>query len=182
MNNNRDNKRDLNGLSVHAVTDQLMNPNTTSDSSCEESEDEQSQQTTDDLILLDSTLPSSSKSVTPVEPRVTNLLSQLHRPTSSELSRKRVIDRNPPKGKKRSKGPNRRCDPKSVSPGQRLRNPRYASECLTVSMGKLFCQACREELSIKTSVLNNHIKSSKHISGKNRLQSKQKKDIEIVME
>ncbi len=47
-------------------------------------------------------------------------------------------------------------------------------------MGKLFCQACREELSIKTSVLNNHIKSSKHNSGKNRLQSKQKKDIEIV--
>ena len=45
-------------------------------------------------------------------------------------------------------------------------------------MGKLFCHACREEL--KSSVINNHIKSNKHIAGKKQLEKRNKKDVEIV--
>ena len=156
-----------NHISVEALTDYIMNSDS---SSCEESEDETEQLTTDDpapvsdCTLLDSASTSSRGSTSGSS--VNSLLSRLHRPTSSELSRKRVIDRNPPKGKKRSKGPNRRSDPKSVTPEQRLKDSRYANECFTVSMGKLFCRACREELSVKSSVIDNHIKSNKHIAGK----------------
>ena len=37
---------------------------------------------------------------------------------------------------------------------------------------RLFCEACREELSLKHSVLCSHMKSTKHIEGKKRLESK----------
>ena len=57
---------------------------------------------------------------------------------------------------------------------------RYANEGLTVSNKKLFCRACREELSVKTSVINNHIKSAKHKSSKVRLDKKQEKDVGII--
>lgn len=52
---------------------------------------------------------------------VNNLLSHLHRPISSELSRKRKVDRNPPpKGKKQSRGASA-TDPKSVTLSQRVK-------------------------------------------------------------
>ena len=65
---------------------------------------------------------SSSKSKT-----VPSAYSMLRPPTSSQLSRKRAIDRNPPppKGKKRAKGPNRQSDPKSITPEQRVKDARY---------------------------------------------------------
>ena len=119
---------------------------------------------------------SSSKSTT-----VPSAYSMLRPPTSSQLSRKRAIDRNPPpKGKKRAKGPNRQSDPKSITPEQRVKDARYANECLTVSNKNLFCRACREEVSVKTSVINNHIKSNKHKSSKLRLDKKRISDVEIV--
>ena len=113
-----------------------------------------------DCTLLDSASTSSRGSTS------SSSVYSLHRPTSSKLSRKWVIGGNPPKGKKRSNGPNRRSDPKSVTPEQRLKDSRYANECFTASMGKLFCRACREEPSVKSSVINNYIKSNKHIAGK----------------
>ena len=138
-----------NHISVEALTDHIMNSDS---SSCKESEDEMEQLTTDDpapvsdCTLLDSASTSSHVSTSGSS---VNSLSRLHRPTSSELSRKRVIDRNP------LKGPNRSSDPKSVTPEQRLKDSRYANECFTISMGKLFCRAYREELSVKSSVINN---------------------------
>ena len=109
---------------------------------------------------------------------VGSLLSCLHRPTTSELSRKRKIDRNPPpKGKKRSRGASA-SDPKSVTPSQRVKQ--YTGENLTVSNKKLFCLACREELSVKSSVITHHIKSAKHISGKKKLETKRKADLDIA--
>ena len=179
-----------NHVSLEDAVDHILNS-----TSCEESESEDEMQhfVTDDPdpvcdrtseCTLDSSTSCSSSAAGSVTcssgSSVNSLLSQLRRPTSSELSRKRVIDRNPPKGKKRSKGPNRRSDPKSVTPEQRLKNSLYGNECLTVSMGKLFCRACREELSVKSSVVNNHIKSNKHTAGKKRLGTRQKKDVEIV--
>ena len=108
-----------------------------------------------------------------------SFLSILHRPTSSELSRKRKVDRNPPpKGKKRSRGTASTNDPKSVTPSQRVRQ--YKGENLSVSNKKLFCLGCREELSVKSSMINNHIKSTKHTTGKKRLENQRKDELEIV--
>ena len=104
---------------------------------------------------LDSSYLSSSSTVT-VDSNPISLMSRLRRPTSSELSWKRVIDHVPSKGKKRCKGSNS-SDPKSVTPHQRVK--KYANECLGVSNGKLFCLACREQLSLKCSVINNHVNS-----------------------
>ena len=125
-----------------------------------------------------SSVPSTTTDISSSSSTVTSLLSRLHRPTSSELSRKRKVDRNPPpKGKKRSRGASA-SDPKSVTPSQRIRQ--YAGENLSVSNKKLFCLACREELSVKSSVINYHIKSTKHISGKKRLETQRKAELEIV--
>ncbi len=45
--------------------------------------------------------------------------------------------------------------------------------------GKLFCDACRENLSLKKSVLTQHIKSAKHATGLNNLASKCIREINI---
>ena len=133
---------------------------------------------------LDSTpvprTPSSSSSSTISDSSTTakSLMDSLRTPTASELSRKRKIDCNkPPKGKKRSRGT---CssDPKFITPEQRVKQ--HPKECFSVSNKKLFCLACREELSVKSSVVIGHIKSVKHLTGKSRLESQKKKDLEIV--
>lgn len=48
-----------------------------------------------------------------------------------------------------------------------------------MSNKKLFCKACREELSVKKSSVENHMKSSKHVKGKERMSKKeaQEKDL-----
>lgn len=46
----------------------------------------------------------------------------------------------------------------------------FPTEQLTVSGGKLFCTARREELGLKRSVIQGHIKSAKHADGKRRLE------------
>ena len=101
-------------------------------------------------------------SPTPMSP--ISLLDKLHDLKLSDISRKRKVCTNPPPvGKRRSK---RRCqcDPKSVTPSQRLRE--FSQKPFTTSRGKLFCRACREDLSLKLSVMTNHIKSLKHNQGK----------------
>ena len=64
----------------------------------------------------DSVLISSSSS-TATAGRL--LLNRLRCPKSSELARKRQVDRNPPRGKKRSWGQGA-SDPKSITPRQRV--------------------------------------------------------------
>ena len=71
---------------------------------------------------------------------VRTILSQLRSPTSSELSRKRRVDKNPPKGKRRSCARGK-SDPKNVTPQQRVK--KLSNVPLTVS-NKLFCLACRD--------------------------------------
>ena len=107
-----------------------------------------------------------------------SVLSSLRAPRPSDLSRKRAIRRNPPpKGKRRARG----CganEPKSVTPRQRVsENP---DEYLTVSNKRLFCIACREELSLVSSVINNHLKSGKHKAGKERVARKNREETDIV--
>ena len=73
------------------------------------------------------------------------LLSVLHAPQPSNLMRPRQVKHNPPVGKKRHV--QTLSDPKSVSLKQRLK--KFPDETLTVSVGKLFSTACREELELK---------------------------------
>ena len=45
--------------------------------------------------------------------------------------------------------------------------------------GKLFCQACSEEMSLKKSPIQ-HVASSKHKAGKEKLAKKEKREINIA--
>lgn len=56
----------------------------------------------------------------------------------------------------------------------------FGDEKLVVSAGKLFCEACREELSLRKSTIKNHIRSSKHSSMKDRLKERKARDGDLV--
>ena len=103
-------------------------------------------------------------------------MDRLRSPTSSKLARKRKVDRNPPKGKRRSRGLGL-SDPKSITPQPRVNA--FKGEHLTVSNNKLFCSACREELSVKCSVVRMHLNSTKHKLSKERLSNKGKSEKDI---
>ena len=110
-----------------------------------------------------------------------SLMSVLRCPPLSVISRKRKLRANhPPTGKKRSCS--RPCrglsDPKSITPVQRLKE--HPGESLSVSNGKLFCGACREELSLKANILKNHLKSEKHKEGKTKLEGKEARERDIA--
>jgi len=111
------------------------------------------------------------------EQQVVSLLDCLKRPQPSTLARKRKIAVNPPKGVKKSKGVAAN-DPKSVCASDRVRC--YPNEPLTVSNKKLFCSSCREELSLKKSSIDVHIKSVKHISNKMKWKQKQEHELDIA--
>jgi len=53
-------------------------------------------------------------------------------------------------------------DPKSVTPTQRVNDPRFAGNYLTISAGKLFCGACCSELALKSNSLNKHFAGAEH--------------------
>ena len=103
--------------------------------------------------------------------KTVSLLDRLRAPTPSTLARKRKIGVNsaPPKGKKRASGLVLKAAyvPKGITPSQRASE--FSGEQLVVSAGKLFCRACKETLCLKRSVVLNHINSSKHKDGKQKL-------------
>ena len=110
---------------------------------------------------------------------VVSLLERLHAPTVSELSRKRKINTNPPPvGKKRSTQTVRKFNPQSVRPLQRANE--FPGEQLVESAGKLFCRACRENVAVKRSFVQNHIKSKKHEESKERLEKKESRERDIA--
>ena len=110
---------------------------------------------------------------------VQSLLDKLCSPVPSELARKRKVLTNPPPvGQKRSRGGSSAATLKSVSPQDRVRE--FSDDSLCVSAGKLFCRACREELSVKKSVVKNHLESTKHRVSKSRLKEREKRDSDIV--
>ena len=108
-------------------------------------------------------------SVTIIEPQVISLMDKLKSPTPSILGRKRAVLSNPPTGKKRCSG-SRNNDPKSVTPLSRVKE--FKDETLTVSAGCLFCMACRETLSLKRSIIQNHLKCTKHVESKKKKATK----------
>ena len=101
-----------------------------------------------------------------------SLLATLRCPQPAAIARKRKVTVNPgpPRGKRRSAGRGN-FDPKSITPAQRVRE--VPDEQLCVSAGKFFCQACREELSTKLSILKGHIKTKKHADGVKRREAKE---------
>ena len=107
------------------------------------------------------------------------LISVLKAPTRSALCRPRkvAINRLPQKRMKRPSA-SATSNPLSVSPTQRVKE--FKNKCVCVSGGKLFCQACREELSLKKSTIQLHVASSKHIAGKEKLVLKEKREIDIA--
>ena len=107
-----------------------------------------------------------------------SIISQLRAALHSDLARKRKVKVNPPVGKKSHKRARTDANPKSVSPAQRVRE--FPNELLSVSAGKLFCTACREELGLKASIIRLHIKSQKHQNGKERVSHKEARERDIA--
>ena len=67
---------------------------------------------------------------------------------------------------------------KYVSVDTRIR--KYKDEPFRKSNGEFFCEASREEVSVKASIIKRHVESSKHKSGKERLSQKKKREMSIV--
>ena len=105
-------------------------------------------------------------------------MERLRAPTPAAIARKRQTKTNPPPvGKRQCRG-NSVSDPKSVEPSKRVRE--FPNEQLKVSGGKLFCSACREELGLKRSTIQNHIRSKKHENSKRALEVKLKREQDIA--
>ncbi len=68
-------------------------------------------------------------------------------------------------------------DPKNVSASDRAKE--FNNEMIVVSCGKLFCSAYREELSLKLSIIKNHVQSSKHADSKSKMGSAKKRERDI---
>ena len=119
---------------------------------------------------------SSSRQATTLSP--TSLLSQLRAPTQSDLMRKRKVRTNePPHTGARKKKPSCSTDPKGVSAVQRAKE--FSGEMITVSAGNLFCSACREELSLKLSIIKGHVQSAKHSQRKKQLAEKRSREHDV---
>ena len=108
-----------------------------------------------------------------------SILDTLKAPNLSELTRKRKVHHNPPPiGQRRARGGGT-SEPKTVSARERVNQ--FPNECLTVATGKkLFCNACREELSLRKNFVSNHVASTKHKRGKERLLLKEARERDIA--
>ena len=82
-----------------------------------------------------------------------SLLSVLKVPRLSDLARKRKVAVNPPPKGKRSNSGKTPKDSVKVKPEVRVRQ--YPKEHFIVSNGKLFCEACKEQLNVKRSIMFN---------------------------
>lgn len=94
--------------------------------------------------------------------KATSILDRLRPPAQSDLSRKRSIATNKRRGS--CKPPALHKAPKSRGPAVRVLQ--FPNEMLSVRLGKLFCEACRHEVSTVKSTLRTHIKSQKHQDSK----------------
>ena len=66
-----------------------------------------------------------------------------------------------------------------MSPSSRLQE--FPGENFAVSSGKLFCRACREEIGLKKTIIQKHIESNKHKTGKDRIQKREVKERDIAV-
>ena len=125
-----------------------------------------------------SSFPDSSEDEEASTVTAVSLLDVLKAPPVSELNRPRKVLTNRG-GKHRKTSSSTGSEPKSISAQQRVReNP---GQSFVVLRGKLFCNACREEGSLKSSSIKNHTRSTKHHDGKKRLERKDKREQEIAV-
>lgn len=118
---------------------------------------------------------SSTAAASLLSTRTASLLTILKAPRQSDLSRKRkVLVNPPPKGKRSSKRLNSKATI-YIKPDQRVKE--FPNEHLSVSNGKLFCEACREQLNLKKSSIINHTQSTKHKERSNC--KKRRKEIKL---
>ena len=110
-----------------------------------------------------------------------SILDVLKAPDKSDLARKRKTEKPKTTGadkKRKSRAPNQ-TDPKTVSPADHVKQ--FPGECLEAQHDKLFCAACREELSLKKSTVKSHIYSgNKHKDAKDRLAKKEARERDIA--
>ena len=132
-----------------------------------------SQQPSSSTENIDSSTTSTSNS----NDRVISLLDKLKRPTPTDIARRRKVKTNPPPTTKRRCRGSTSSSPKRIMPQQRMKE---FGEPLTISNGYLFCRVCREQISTKLSVIKNHLHSTKHSGGKERLKRKEAKERNIV--
>ena len=112
-----------------------------------------------------------------------SLLDRLKCPKMSDLARKWKVHVNPPpKGKRTRRGTRGQggstSNPKNASPAQRVKE--HPNEKMKVSAHRLSCDTCREELSLKSSSIKTHIKSSKHQCKKKKRQSTEAREQDIA--
>ena len=107
-----------------------------------------------------------------------SLLSRLKQAPKYILTRKRGVAQNLPHAGKRRKAPKCTTKPKNVTADQRVKE--FPDEKLTVYSKKLFCSACREAVALKKSIIEQHLKSEKHIRGKEKVASKKKREQDIA--
>ena len=113
------------------------------------------------------------------ESTIQSYIQVLKAPQTSVLSRKSKTKSNPPCGKRKARGEGS-FEPKTISTQDRVKQ--YPEECLTTyNKGqKLFCNACREELSLKKNIINSHISSIKHKTSKEKLTQKEARERSIA--
>ena len=87
-------------------------------------------------------------------------MSVLKAPRLSDLARKQKIAVNPPPKGKHSNSGKTPKDSVKVKPEVHVRQ--YTKEHFMVSNRNLFCEACREQLNVKRSSINDHVQSAKH--------------------
>lgn len=109
---------------------------------------------------------------------VINLLDRLWQAPKAAVNRKPKVAQNLRHDGKRNKAPCCMSEPKTISVSQHVKE--YSGECFVVSANKLFCAACREEVSIKKSVITLRIRSEKHSRGKVQLQNKSQSEQDIA--
>ena len=131
---------------------------------------------------FDSNTTTDSYTTTTIAAPTVSLLNRLKCAERSSLARKRKVKTNPPpvgaKKGQRHTPLSYTYTPKSVTPAQRVKD--FSDESLTVSGGRLFCNACREEVCMKSQVIRMHIKSKKHASGKDGLKKRKVQDMDIA--
>ena len=113
---------------------------------------------------------------------IKNALSQLRSRKPSDLARTRVVSSNNTKQNGRARGPGNapKKSGKMKSTYVETRIREFKEEPFRNSGNKLFCDACREEVSEKASVIKQHIQSKKHKSGVERLAKTKKRDVTVL--
>ena len=76
-----------------------------------------------------------------------SILERLRSPPPSDLARKRKVQSNPPKGRKRSKSCGSAFAPKSVTPYDRVKQ--YPGESFTMSMASCFALAAEKNSQVR---------------------------------